>query len=63
MQISGPHTETTEPQTRASSDKFSRAHQPSAKASSPKDAKASTSTGGRNPIFKTEQFGQHILNP
>ncbi|KAJ7158502.1 S-adenosyl-L-methionine-dependent methyltransferase [Mycena filopes] len=49
---------------RATSDKFSRAHQPSAKASSSKDAKASTSAGGRNPIFKTEQFGQHILkNP
>ncbi|KAJ7468670.1 S-adenosyl-L-methionine-dependent methyltransferase [Mycena latifolia] len=51
---------------RATSDKFSRAHQPSAKASSSKDAKGSSSSSaaGRNPIFKTEQFGQHILkNP
>ncbi|KAJ7145798.1 rRNA adenine dimethylase [Mycena epipterygia] len=50
---------------RATSDKFSRAHQPSAKASSSKDAKSSSSSAaGRNPIFKTEQFGQHILkNP
>ncbi|KAJ6542734.1 S-adenosyl-L-methionine-dependent methyltransferase [Mycena capillaripes] len=49
---------------RATSDKFSRAHQPSAKASSSRDASSSSSTGGRNPIFKTEQFGQHILkNP
>ncbi|KAJ7657882.1 S-adenosyl-L-methionine-dependent methyltransferase [Mycena polygramma] len=47
---------------RATSDKFSRAHQPSAKASSSKDAKSTA--GGHNPIFKTEQFGQHILkNP
>ncbi|KAJ7482216.1 S-adenosyl-L-methionine-dependent methyltransferase [Mycena galericulata] len=51
---------------RATSDKFSRAHQPSAKASSSKDAKSSSSSSsaGRNPLFKTEQFGQHILkNP
>ncbi|KAJ7088554.1 S-adenosyl-L-methionine-dependent methyltransferase [Mycena crocata] len=51
---------------RATSDKFSRAHQPSAKASSSKDVKSSSasSAAGRNPIFKTEQFGQHILkNP
>ncbi|KAF8196656.1 S-adenosyl-L-methionine-dependent methyltransferase [Mycena galopus ATCC 62051] len=49
---------------RATSDKFSRAHQPSAKSSSSKDAKPSSSSAGRNPIFKTEQFGQHILkNP
>ncbi|KAJ7257864.1 S-adenosyl-L-methionine-dependent methyltransferase [Mycena haematopus] len=49
---------------RATSDKFSRAHQPSAKASSSKDPKSSASSAGRNPIFKTEQFGQHILkNP
>ncbi|KAJ7880249.1 S-adenosyl-L-methionine-dependent methyltransferase [Mycena olivaceomarginata] len=49
---------------RATSDKFSRAHQPSAKASSSKDAKSPSSSAGRNPIFKTEQFGQHILkNP
>ncbi|KAJ7638302.1 S-adenosyl-L-methionine-dependent methyltransferase [Roridomyces roridus] len=46
---------------RATTDKFSRAHQPSAKASS---SKASSSSSGRTPIFKTEQFGQHILkNP
>ncbi|KAF7297167.1 rRNA adenine N(6)-methyltransferase [Mycena indigotica] len=52
---------------RATSDKFTRAHQPSAKASSTKTAsssKADSSAGARNPIFKTEQFGQHILkNP
>ncbi|CAK5284449.1 unnamed protein product [Mycena citricolor] len=50
---------------RATTDKFHRAHQPSAKASSSssKDA-GSSSSAARNPIFKTEQFGQHILkNP
>ncbi|KAJ7279118.1 S-adenosyl-L-methionine-dependent methyltransferase [Mycena rebaudengoi] len=50
---------------RATSDRFSRAHQPSAKASSSKDSNSASSSGaGRTPIFKTEQFGQHILkNP
>ncbi|KDQ16992.1 hypothetical protein BOTBODRAFT_172602 [Botryobasidium botryosum FD-172 SS1] len=44
---------------RATSDKFSRAHQPSAGSSSSSDQ-----SGGRNPLFNTERFGQHILkNP
>ncbi|KAL1743816.1 S-adenosyl-L-methionine-dependent methyltransferase [Schizophyllum fasciatum] len=46
---------------KATSDKFSRAHLPSAK--TPAKAESSSSGGGaRNPIFKTERFGQHILN-
>ncbi|KII84043.1 hypothetical protein PLICRDRAFT_147270 [Plicaturopsis crispa FD-325 SS-3] len=49
---------------RATTDRFSRAHQPSAKASSSKDKGESSGSGGRNPIFNTERFGQHILkNP
>jgi 18S rRNA (adenine1779-N6/adenine1780-N6)-dimethyltransferase len=51
---------------RATTDRFSRAHQPSAKASSSKDASGSGAGGSgvRNPIFNTERFGQHILkNP
>ncbi|KAJ8522168.1 hypothetical protein ONZ45_g1199 [Pleurotus djamor] len=48
---------------RATSDRFSRAHQPSAKAKD-KNAEAGSSSSGRNPIFNTERFGQHILkNP
>ncbi|KAL6306041.1 S-adenosyl-L-methionine-dependent methyltransferase [Sparassis latifolia] len=48
---------------RATSDRFSRAHQPSAKAKSSADS-AGSSSGVRNPIFNTERFGQHILkNP
>ncbi|KIM89954.1 hypothetical protein PILCRDRAFT_812736 [Piloderma croceum F 1598] len=48
---------------RATSERFSRAHEPSAKSSASKD-KGESSSGGRNPIFKTERFGQHILkNP
>ncbi|KAJ3879297.1 S-adenosyl-L-methionine-dependent methyltransferase [Lentinula edodes] len=49
---------------RATSDRFSRAHQSSAKASSSKSKDASSSSSARNPIFNTERFGQHILkNP
>ncbi|KAG2338949.1 rRNA adenine dimethylase [Suillus weaverae] len=55
---------------RATSGRFSRAHQPSVKSaaasSSTKNHSANegTSTGVRNPIFNTERFGQHILkNP
>ncbi|GBE87481.1 Dimethyladenosine transferase [Sparassis crispa] len=48
---------------RATSDRFSRAHQPSPKAKSSADS-AGSSSGVRNPIFNTERFGQHILkNP
>ncbi|KAF5329433.1 hypothetical protein D9619_008995 [Psilocybe cf. subviscida] len=44
---------------RATSDKFSRAHQPSAKK---KETAGSSSM--TNPIFNTARFGQHILkNP
>ena len=44
---------------RATSEKFSRAHEPSAKK---KDNQASGSM--TNPIFNTARFGQHILkNP
>ncbi|KAI0351682.1 rRNA adenine dimethylase [Trametes cingulata] len=46
---------------RATSDRFSRAHQPSAKS---KASSEGSSSGARNPIFNTERFGQHILkNP
>ncbi|RPD76972.1 rRNA adenine dimethylase [Lentinus tigrinus ALCF2SS1-7] len=49
---------------RATSDKFVRAHQPSAKSKSKASSEASSSSGVRNPIFNTERFGQHILqNP
>ncbi|KAK1216737.1 Dimethyladenosine transferase [Marasmius sp. AFHP31] len=50
---------------KATTDRFSRAHQPSAKAQKNKDeSTASSSSTARNPIFNTEQFGQHILkNP
>ncbi|KAI0830090.1 rRNA adenine dimethylase [Trametes gibbosa] len=48
---------------RATSDRFTRAHQPSAKQKASSEASGS-SAGGRNPIFNTERFGQHILkNP
>ncbi|KAI0632810.1 S-adenosyl-L-methionine-dependent methyltransferase [Trametes polyzona] len=48
---------------RATSDRFSRAHQPSAKSKASSEA-SSSSAGARNPIFNTERFGQHILkNP
>ena len=48
---------------RATSDKFVRAHQPSAKSKASAEASGSSS-GARNPIFNTERFGQHILkNP
>ncbi|KAF9256199.1 rRNA adenine dimethylase [Marasmius fiardii PR-910] len=47
---------------KATSDRFSRAHQPSVNAQKSKDEPSSSSA--RNPIFNTEQFGQHILkNP
>jgi hypothetical protein len=55
---------------RATSDRFIRAHQPSAKKagssskSSGADTASSSSTATHNPIFNTERFGQHILkNP
>ncbi|KAH9856269.1 rRNA adenine dimethylase [Lenzites betulinus] len=48
---------------RATSDRFTRAHQPSAKTKASSEASGS-SAAGRNPIFNTERFGQHILkNP
>ncbi|KAI0656241.1 rRNA adenine dimethylase [Cubamyces menziesii] len=48
---------------RATSDRFTRAHQPSAKSKASSEASGSSS-GARNPIFNTERFGQHILkNP
>ncbi|KAF4568395.1 Dimethyladenosine transferase [Pleurotus pulmonarius] len=48
---------------RATTERFSRAHQPSAKAQD-KNAEAGPSSSGRNPLFNTERFGQHILkNP
>lgn len=48
---------------RATSDRFTRAHQPSAKASASK-GQGESSSATRNPIFNTERFGQHILkNP
>ncbi|KIP09403.1 hypothetical protein PHLGIDRAFT_102818 [Phlebiopsis gigantea 11061_1 CR5-6] len=47
---------------RATTDRFSRAHQPSIKPKT-NDA-AESSSAMRNPIFNTERFGQHILkNP
>ncbi|KAI0798431.1 S-adenosyl-L-methionine-dependent methyltransferase [Irpex lacteus] len=49
---------------RATTDRFSRAHQPSSKSKSSGSGEASTSAAARNPIFNTERFGQHILkNP
>ncbi|KAI0339166.1 rRNA adenine dimethylase [Trametopsis cervina] len=50
---------------RVTSDRFSRAHEPSTKAKSAAGAgEASSSASARNPIFNTERFGQHILkNP
>ncbi|KAK0195169.1 S-adenosyl-L-methionine-dependent methyltransferase [Armillaria mellea] len=49
---------------RATTDRFSRAHQPSSKASKDKSHAESSSSAVRNPIFNTERFGQHILkNP
>ncbi|KAH9948517.1 S-adenosyl-L-methionine-dependent methyltransferase [Amylocystis lapponica] len=49
---------------RATSDRFSRAHQPSAAKAKASSDSAGSSSGVRNPIFNTERFGQHILkNP
>jgi hypothetical protein len=49
---------------RATSDRFSRAHQPSAKPKATKSHGEPSSSSVRNPIFNTERFGQHILkNP
>ena len=49
---------------RATSERFSRAHQPSAKSNASKNHGESSSSSVRNPIFNTERFGQHILkNP
>lgn len=45
---------------RATSQKISAAHTPSAKGKE----RESGDVGGRNPLFNTERFGQHILkNP
>ncbi|KZT05276.1 rRNA adenine dimethylase [Laetiporus sulphureus 93-53] len=47
---------------RATSDRFNRAHQSSAKAKGSESS--SSGSGVHNPIFNTERFGQHILkNP
>ncbi|KAH9027436.1 rRNA adenine dimethylase [Lactarius hengduanensis] len=50
---------------RATSERFSKAHQPSAKKSGTSKGHEGPSTSSvRNPIFNTERFGQHILkNP
>ncbi|KAF9238327.1 S-adenosyl-L-methionine-dependent methyltransferase [Melanogaster broomeanus] len=56
---------------RATSERFSRAHQPSIKSAAAggsssrgNDNGEGSSSGVRNPIFNTERFGQHILkNP
>ncbi|KAI0334159.1 rRNA adenine dimethylase [Cubamyces sp. BRFM 1775] len=49
---------------RATSDRFTRAHQPSVKSKASSEASGSSSGAARNPIFNTERFGQHILkNP
>ena len=49
---------------RATSERFSRAHQPSAKSNVSKNLGEASSSSVRNPIFNTERFGQHILkNP
>ncbi|KAH8998043.1 rRNA adenine dimethylase [Lactarius akahatsu] len=47
---------------RATSERFSKAHKPSAKKSGTSEDPSTSSV--RNPIFNTERFGQHILkNP
>ena len=47
---------------RATTDRFSRAHRPSAKSGSSNGSEGSSAV--RNPIFNTERYGQHILkNP
>lgn len=49
---------------RATSDKFNKLHQASAKVGKQKNEKETSGGGGSsggNPIFKTERFGQHIL--
>ncbi|KAH9036829.1 S-adenosyl-L-methionine-dependent methyltransferase [Lactarius pseudohatsudake] len=50
---------------RATSERFSKAHQPSVKKSGTSKGHENPSTSSvRNPIFNTERFGQHILkNP
>ncbi|KAL5525028.1 DIM1 [Sanghuangporus sanghuang] len=49
---------------KATSDRFSRAHEPSAKKRESSKGTDGSSGGVRNPIFNTERFGQHILkNP
>ncbi|KIY69559.1 rRNA adenine dimethylase [Cylindrobasidium torrendii FP15055 ss-10] len=49
---------------RATTDKFTRAHEPSAKAAKQQKNGESSTAASRNPIFNTERFGQHILkNP
>ncbi len=49
---------------RATSERFSRAHQPSTKPKASKSHGDASSSSVRNPIFNTDRFGQHILkNP
>ncbi|CAE6419955.1 unnamed protein product [Rhizoctonia solani] len=50
---------------RATTQRYSRAHSSSAKASTSQSTSETTgSSSGRNPLFNTERFGQHILkNP
>ncbi|KAG8908944.1 Dimethyladenosine transferase [Tulasnella sp. 403] len=54
---------------RATTDRFSRTHEPSVKQASSKSGNGSASSSGdasraQNPLFNTERFGQHILkNP
>ena len=49
---------------RATSERFTRAHQSSAKAGKPEKQAASGAGSSSNPIFNTDRFGQHILkNP
>ncbi|KAF8757233.1 rRNA adenine dimethylase [Rhizoctonia solani] len=50
---------------RATTQRYSRSHSSSAKASaSQSTSEATGSSSGRNPLFNTERFGQHILkNP
>jgi hypothetical protein len=48
-----------EPMPRATTEKFSRAHQPA-----PKKKESQASGSNTNPLFNTARFGQHILkNP
>ncbi|EPQ55688.1 rRNA adenine dimethylase [Gloeophyllum trabeum ATCC 11539] len=49
---------------RATSERFSRAHQPPVKSKSKSGSSGDAGGAAHNPIFNTERFGQHILkNP